>query len=91
MTDPREAIVRAHKAESLLSDPLLVEAFDALERAYYDLWRATDARDTDARERLFLATNQLDKVRAHLKSAIADGKVNKATLAQDQYLKDQQK
>lgn len=74
------ALARAARADALLRDPLLVEAFDILEREYIQAWRTSQARDQDARERLFLAVNIVAKVRSHLKSVIADGRLSQAAL-----------
>lgn len=77
MTDDKlnEAISRGARAERLLSDDLLQEAFDILERDYIRGWRDTGARDTDARERLWQALHVLAKVRAHLATVVSNGKL----------------
>jgi hypothetical protein len=77
MTDDKlnEAISRGARAERLLDDDLLQEAFDALERDYVRGWRDTGARDTDARERLWQALHIVAKVRAHLVAAVSNGKL----------------
>lgn len=69
------ATARANRAKALLDDPLLVEAFEALEREYIAAWRATQVRDNDARERLWQAVNVASKVRDHLKLAVSNGAV----------------
>ncbi len=82
MTDKAsEAIARGHRADALLTDPLMVEAFDKLEKAYFEGWKASDLRDTEGRERLFLAVGQLNRIRDHLKAVASSGKVEQATLA----------
>ena len=81
MDKAQEAIARGHRADALLSDPLMSEAFDKLEKAYFDGWKASDLRDTAGREQLFIAVGQLNKIRDHLKSIVRDGKVEQATLA----------
>jgi len=45
-----EAIARGHRAEALLDDPLLVEAFDTLEKTYQAAWRDTKVAETEKRE-----------------------------------------
>lgn len=70
-----DAISRGARAERLVNDPLLQEAFDALERDYVRGWRDTGARDTDARERLWQALHIIAKVRAHLTAAVNNGKL----------------
>jgi len=76
-----EAIARGHRADTVLSDPLMVEAFDKLEKSYFEGWKASEPRDTEGRERLYLAVGQLNKIRDHLRAVAASGRVEKATLA----------
>jgi len=66
---------RAARAQRLLDDALLIEAFDTLDRDYLKAWRATAARDTDARERLWQAVQVVAKVRDHLAGAVTNGKL----------------
>ncbi len=68
-----QAIARAAHAEALQRDELLTEALDALDRDYVNAWRATHARDTDARERLWQAVQVVAKVRDHLAHVVAGG------------------
>jgi len=70
-----EAMGRGARAERLLNDPLLQEAFEMLERDYIRGWRDTGARDTDARERLWQALHVVAKVRSHLGSVVSSGKL----------------
>ena len=84
MTDEftlRREADRAAKANALLSDELLAEAFTTLRAEYIRAWEATAARDQDARERLWTATTVLTKVRGHLETMISDGKIASAQLA----------
>ena len=79
MTDKLEQdIARGNRAEILLKDSLLSEAFDHLRTEYLKAWETTAARDTDARERLWQAVQIVGKVRTHLQSVVNDGKVARA-------------
>jgi hypothetical protein len=69
------ALARAARARALIEDELLGEAFAALEERYVEEWRATQFRDTDARERLWQAVNVLRKVKDHLGRILADGRL----------------
>ena len=65
MTDECEldqAVAEAVRAEALLADELLAEAFSGLEANYTAAWRATTIDDAAAREKLFLAINIVGKV-----------------------------
>jgi hypothetical protein len=68
-------LARGARAQMLLQSELLEEAFAALEARYIEEWRASQFRDTDARERLWQAVNVLRKVKDHLARMIADGKL----------------
>jgi hypothetical protein len=68
-------LARRARAEALLGDELLQEAFARLEERYIDEWRVSQFRDTDARERLWQAVNILRKVKDHLAKIVGDGKL----------------
>jgi len=61
MTDDKleAAIARGARAKELLGSELLKEVFAQIESDYIAGWRHTSARDTDARERLWLAVQVL--------------------------------
>ncbi len=66
---------RAVQAQALLNDDMLKEVFAALESDYIRAWRATPARDQEAREYYWMAINVLGKVRDHLTYTVSGGKV----------------
>jgi predicted metal-dependent hydrolase len=66
-------LARSARAQALLSNDLLQEAFVRLEERYLEEWRVTQFRDTDARERLWQAINILRKVKDHLAQVVAAG------------------
>jgi hypothetical protein len=78
------ASARAARAKALLEDELFNEAFSAYEAEIMARWRETGTAqaETFKRERLWLAINLLGKIKQHLLSAIENGKVAKAHLAQ---------
>ena len=73
---------RGGQAERLLADETLTAAFTGLETAYLEAWKATAARDTDARERLWQAIQIVGKVRSQLASFASDGRIAKAEVDQ---------
>jgi len=75
-----QAAAKAARAEALLDNELLAEAFTGLEDGYTAAWRATAIDDVAAREKLFLAINIVGKVRDHLAAVIANGKLAQAEL-----------
>jgi len=74
------AAARGVRAEALLDDELLNEAFSTLEKSYIAAWRATTVDDAAGREKLFLAINIVGKVRDHLAGVVANGKLARAEL-----------
>jgi hypothetical protein len=69
------ASAKAGRAQSLLDDDLLAEAFKTLEENYTAAWRATLINDVSGREKLFLAINIVGKVRDHLTAVVSNGKL----------------
>lgn len=78
----RKDAERGSRAENLLDNPLIVEAFNELEQAYIKHWRESTAlNDAQGRERLWQAVQILGKVRKHLQTVAADGRVAAAELS----------
>jgi hypothetical protein len=75
-----EIAAKAMRAQDLLDNELLSEAFKGLEDNYTAAWRATTIDDVAAREKLFLAINIVGKVRDHLAAIVTDGKLAQAEL-----------
>ena len=75
-----EAAAKAMRAQDILDNELLSEAFEGLEDNYIAAWRATAIDDTGAREKLFLAVNIVGKVRDHLAVIVTNGKLAQAEL-----------
>lgn len=74
------AVSRAARAHALLSDDLVASSLAQLEADYIAAWRQTGARDTDARERLWLAVQVVGKFKDHLGLVVADGKLAQAEI-----------
>jgi len=75
-----QAVAKGARAEALLDNELLSEAFAGLENSYTSAWRATGIDDVAAREKLFLAINIVGKVRDHLTAIVTNGKLAQAEL-----------
>jgi len=83
MTDENkldQAVAKGARAQDLLDNELLSEAFAGLENSYSSAWRATGIDDVVAREKLFLAINIVGKVRGHLIAIVTNGKLAQAEL-----------
>ncbi|MDE5451320.1 hypothetical protein GWE18_00320 [Bradyrhizobium sp. CSA112] len=77
-----QAAAKAVRAQNLLDNELLAEAFKGLEDSYTAAWRATTIEDVSGREKLFLAINIVGKVRDHLTAVVNNGKLAAAELKQ---------
>ena len=73
---------RGARAEALLKNELLQEAFRKLEDDYVAAWKNWPAADTAGRERLWQAVNVLGKLRDHLARMVADGKLAQRQLSE---------
>jgi hypothetical protein len=74
------AIARGARAKELLESDLMKDIFTRLEADYIAGWRNTVARDTDARERLWLAVQVIGLVKDHLIIVANNGKLAQAEL-----------
>lgn len=74
------AISKGKRAELLLQDELLTGAFKTMEDSYIEGWRNSEARDTDARERLWHAVQVVGKVQQHLRIVMSNGKLSQRDL-----------
>ncbi len=74
------ATAKAARAQQLLDDEILTEAFKGLEDAYTLAWRSTKIEDVVGREKLFLAINVVGKVQRHIVTIVSDGKLAAAEL-----------
>ena len=85
MTDEaklHQALSRGDRAQALLNNDILKDAFGALERDYITALFETSAQDQIAREKLYLAVNVVRKVRDHLHHVVSDGKLAKKQIDQ---------
>lgn len=71
---------KAVRAQNLLDNEMLAEAFKTLEDTYSRAWRNTLIEDVSGREKLFLAINIVGKVRDNLTAVVNDGKLAAAEL-----------
>jgi ketosteroid isomerase-like protein len=78
--DLRFELDRAAEVENLLRNPILQDAFEALEARYSDAWRVTADGDTERREYLFKLFRALGDVQAHLKQIVETGDLAKNQL-----------
>lgn len=79
MTD---AIRDGQEAERLLGHPLLLQAFELIEKDIQDQWLNSPARDVDGREKLHLMTKLLHRLKGQLQSVVENGQIVQRTLEQ---------
>jgi hypothetical protein len=65
---------RGAKAEVLLRDEMLVDAFATMERVYLEAWRESPQRDNEGRENIFQMLRALDALKSHLEEVVTTGK-----------------
>ena len=70
------------RAQVLLNDPLLKQAFEDLLETYKNEIFNTNFADDEKRRSLWMAYNMLDKIRGHLQSVMASGKLTQQELDQ---------
>lgn len=83
MADKTEIeILRGKDAEQLLANPLLIEAFEIIERDIIQKWQTSPARDEKARETLYLSQLLLQRLASQLRLVVETGQIAQASLAQ---------
>lgn len=70
-----EEMDRGSQAERLLREPMLVEAFVALDEYYTEAWRDSPLDARKERETIFLYMSALREVRAHLMQIAKTGEL----------------
>ena len=66
-----DAIKRAERLKTFLADDVVQEAFENLERAWYEQWKSSDT--PEARERLFAKSCALDELRGSFTAIVDSG------------------
>jgi|TARA_A100000172_G_scaffold73408_1_gene54971 hypothetical protein len=71
----QKELTQANKAKQLFENPLLKDSFDKLKKLYADSLFNTGAKETETREKLWLAYNVVGKVEQNLLEMIDTGKL----------------
>ena len=77
---------RERRAQSLINDPLLNEAFDVLKEDLMNRWNHSGSTDLEARESIWLAMRLLDRIHGHINSIIESGHMAKMMEKQHPYI-----
>ena len=76
----REKMARAEKAEALLRNEILTDAFAYLENEFTQAWKKSPVEDSASRERLYMFCQNLDALKGYINRVVEDGKLAKAAL-----------
>ena len=69
--------LRLQRAQALVNDELLNEAFDTLRTELMDRWENSASTEVEARESIWLGLQLLARVRRHIHSIIETGEMAK--------------
>ena len=81
---------RERRAQSLINDELLNEAFTLLKEDLMNRWSNSGSTDLEARESIWLAMRLLDRIRGHLTSIVETGQMNKILDKQHPYIRQEE-
>jgi hypothetical protein len=71
-----EEVSRSQQAKQILQSKIFKEAIDSLKKLYSEaLLEKTGAKESDTREKLWIAYNVVGKVEQHLQTVIETGKL----------------
>ena len=70
-----QEVSQANKAKQLFENPFLKDSFDKLKKLYSESLFNTGAKETETREKLWLAYNVVGKVEQNLLEIIDTGKL----------------
>ena len=69
-------ISRSNQAKQILENKIFIEAIESLKKLYSEaLLEKTGAKESDTREKLWIAYNVVGKVEQHLQTVIETGKL----------------
>lgn len=75
---------RARLAKALLDNPLLNEVLEDMKRVYINQWLASDPKEVETRERLYLSSRIVDDIAREIRIHFENGEVTKAILKKKQ-------
>ena len=70
-----DPILRAQEAERIFTSPITTEAFELMERAIVDGWKAAPMRDKEGMEELKRMHKTLESFKSYFHAAINTGKI----------------
>ena len=82
----RSEATRGSRANELMNDELMLEAFTTLDNRLTKEWADSPVRDTEGRERIWLMQKLLKNVDAHLREIATTGRMANLQLEQERSL-----
>lgn len=79
LTQEKE-VVRGRRAEALMRDPLVSEALETMDQAFYQAFRDTDPVDLQTLSRIRLLIKCLDEFKGFFSTAIETGKLTQVNI-----------
>ena len=76
----RQELDRATRAEALLQNPLIKEAFEELEKEFVEAWKGSSIGDSQNREHIYQLLQALEALKGHFSKVLQDGKLAKERL-----------
>jgi len=71
----REELTRGAKANDLLRNPIFQEAFEIMRSRYATAWADTNPKDSQERERLYVAVNVLEDIYDQIVNVMQTGEM----------------
>lgn len=76
----RDQVDRAARAETLLREPMITEAFETLEKEFVSAWKESSIADQQSREHIYQLLQALEAFKGHFVKVLEDGKLAKDRL-----------
>tara|TARA_R100001510_G_scaffold26983_1_gene23735 strand:- start:1100 stop:1354 length:255 start_codon:yes stop_codon:yes gene_type:complete len=76
----RDQVDRAARAETLLREPMITEAFETLEKEFVSAWKESGIADQQSREHIYQLLQALEAFKGHFVKVLEDGKLAKDRL-----------
>ena len=71
----RESMRKGQKAELLLKNEILIEAFEKLEQEYLNIIKNSDIADVEIRENAYKLIRSLQLLQRHIETVVSTGKI----------------
>jgi len=66
-----------------MDNPAFKAAIDEVTSKYYEVWETTDLKDTEFREKLYMAHRLIKQVKVHILTYVSEGKLEQKSIVTD--------